>query len=157
MSDFQILVFDYGVKRTGVAVGQSITGQATPQPPIAMDNGQPDWDEIEQLLARWRPDAVLVGLPLNMDGTISEMARRADKFRKRLHGRFVLPALAWDERLSSEEIKREARARGVRDFGQYSVDSEAAALIFASWYEALVDVNAWSTHTLSLKDLPDSL
>lgn len=153
MTEFQLLVFDYGIKRTGVGVGQSITGQATPLDPLAMDNGQPDWAQVELLLTRWKPDAVLVGLPLNMDGTVSDMARRADKFRKRIHGRFVLPALGWDERLTSAELKREARAQGIHDFGRHSVDSLAAGLIFASWYESLPSIEAWKTHTLDLKGL----
>ncbi|MEX1058171.1 MAG: Holliday junction resolvase RuvX [Natronospirillum sp.] len=156
MIEFQLLVFDYGIKRTGVAVGQSITGQASPLEPLAMQNGQPDWAQVELLLSRWKPDAVLVGLPLNMDGSVSDMARRANKFRQRLHGRFVLPALGWDERLTSEEMKREARAQGVHDFGRHSVDSLAAGLIFESWYESLPSLEEWQAHTLVLGDLSQS-
>ncbi len=143
---FQLLIFDYGLKRTGVAVGQSITGQASPIAPLAMTNGQPDWDQVARLLERWRPDGVLVGLPLNMDGSASDMALRADKFRKRLHGRFGLPALAWDERLTSHALKQVARERGIRDFGRHSVDGEAAALVFASWYDALPTDLPWQQH-----------
>lgn len=149
-SPFQLLIFDYGLKRTGVAVGQSITGQASALDPLPMTNGQPNWEQVETLLERWRPDGVLVGLPLNMDGSSSDMAKRADKFRKRLHGRFGLPALAWDERLTSEALKQLARERGIRDFGRHSVDGEAAALVFASWFEALPADRPWHTHTQSL-------
>lgn len=148
--EFQLLVFDYGLKRTGVAVGQSITGRASPLEPLPMVNGQPDWDQVAALLAHWKPDAVLVGMPLNMDGSVSAMARRAEKFRKRLHGRFALPALGWDERLTSEALKQTARERGIRDFGRHSVDGEAAALVFSSWFDALPESLDWRQHTLEV-------
>lgn len=150
MKALQFLVFDYGIKRMGVAAGQTITGTARPLAPMAMNNGQPDWTALENLLAEWQPVAVIVGLPLNMDGTASEMARRADKFRKRVHGRFALPALAWDERLTSDAIKQQVRSQGVTDFGQHSVDSQAAALIFQSWFDSLDSLDNWSTHTIAL-------
>ncbi|TGG90329.1 Holliday junction resolvase RuvX [Natronospirillum operosum] len=150
MAAFRLLIFDFGLRRTGVAVGQSITGTASPLAPLPMRDGQPDWTQVEKLLAEWRPDGVLVGLPLNMDGSPSEMSRRADKFRKRLHGRFGLPALAWDERLTSQEIKQQAREHGITDFGTHSVDSEAACLIFHSWFEALPEPEDWRSHHQTL-------
>lgn len=150
MSALNFLVFDFGIKRMGVAAGQTITGTAWPLSPMVMQNGTPDWSAIEALLAEWKPAGVIVGLPLNMDGSASDMTRRADKFRKRLHGRFALPALAWDERLTSDAIKRRERARGVTDFGKHSVDSQAAALIFQSWFESLDSLDNWSTHTIIL-------
>lgn len=144
----RLLTFDYGLRRTGLAAGQTLTGTAAPLPPIAMVNGQPDWDEMSALLNRWKPDGLLVGLPLNMDGTASDMTLRADKFRKRLHGRFGLPALGWDERLTSHEVKQTARESGITDFGVHSVDSDAAVLIFQSWYEALPADKPWQLHSL---------
>lgn len=144
----RLLTFDYGLRRTGLAAGQTLTGTASPLPPLTMNNGHPDWDEISALLARWKPDGLLVGLPLNMDGTASDMTRRAEKFRKRLHGRFGLPALGWDERLTSHEVKRTARESGITDFGTHSVDSDAAVLIFQSWYEALPPDAPWQSHSL---------
>lgn len=148
MTPIRLLTFDYGLKRTGVAVGQTLTGTATPLATLAMDNGQPDWAEVATLIDRWQPDGLLVGLPLNMDGTPSDMTRRADKFRKRLHGRFGLPALGWDERLTTRELKREAHARGITDFGAHALDSEAAMLIFQSWAESLPEGGAWQSHSL---------
>lgn len=150
MNALTFLSFDFGIKRTGVAAGQTITGTAQPLAPLPMNNGQPEWTEIEALIQRWKPAAIIVGLPLNMDGTASDMARRADKFRKRIMGRFGITALAWDERLTSDEIKRTERARGITDFGQHSVDSQAAALIFQSWFDSLPSPDAWATHTLIL-------
>ncbi|MFY0663652.1 MAG: Holliday junction resolvase RuvX [Natronospirillum sp.] len=150
MQALNFLVFDYGIKRMGVAAGQTVTGTARPLNPMAMQNGHPDWNAIEVLLGEWKPAGVIVGLPLNMDGSASDMTRRADKFRKRLHGRFALPALAWDERLTSDAIKRIERARGVTDFGQHSVDSQAAALIFQSWFDSLDNLADWPMHSIAL-------
>ena len=150
MNELSFLVFDFGIKRMGVAAGQTVTGTARPLAPMAMQNGTPDWAAIEALLTEWKPAGVIVGLPLNMDGTASDMTRRADKFRKRVHGRFAIPALAWDERLTSDAIKRVERARGVSDFGKHSVDSQAAALIFQSWFESLDSLEHWPNHTIAL-------
>jgi putative Holliday junction resolvase len=113
-----------------------------------MRDGQPQWDEVAALIQHWRPDGTLVGIPLHMDGSGSDMAQRADKFRRRLQGRFGLPALGWDERLTTRELKREAQARGVTDFKRHALDSEAAVLIFQSWAEALQDEAQWQSHTL---------
>lgn len=147
---FQLLVFDFGLRRTGVAIGESVTGQARPLPTLAMSNGTPDWKEVEQLVAYWRPNGLLVGLPLDLDGEVTDMTRRADKFRRRLHGRLGLPALAWDERLTSQMVKQAARARGITDFGAHSVDSEAAVLVFESWFASLTDRSDWQSHTMDL-------
>jgi len=143
-----LLTFDYGLSRMGVAFGQTLTATASALPTLTMRDGQPQWDEVALLIQRWRPDGVLVGIPLNMDGSGSEMAQRADKFRRRLQGRYGLPALAWDERLTTRELKREAQARGITDFKRHALDSEAAVLIFQSWADALVDEANWQSHTL---------
>ncbi len=76
-----ILGFDYGTKQIGVAVGQVITGQARELCTLKAQNGVPDWNQVEALIKEWKPDAVVVGLPLNMDGTPSEMCLRAEKIR----------------------------------------------------------------------------
>lgn len=63
------IAFDFGLKRIGVAVGQAITKTATPMEFIAAKDGIPDWDCIERLIAKWRPEKIIVGIPLNMDET----------------------------------------------------------------------------------------
>lgn len=153
---FEILTFDYGLRRTGVAIGQSVTGMAFPLAPLMMKDGQPDWVAMAELIRVRKPAGFLVGLPVHMDGTCSEMALRADKFRRRLHGRFGRPAVAWDERLTSQEIKRRARAAGVKDFGKHSVDGEAAVLVFESWFASLPGEADWREHTLPLPPWPES-
>lgn len=143
-----LLIFDYGLTRMGVAFGQTLTGSASPLPTLKMRDGQPQWDEVAALIQRWRPNGILVGIPLHMDGTGSEMAQRSDKFRRRLLGRFGLPALGWDERLTTRELKRTAQAQGITDFKRHALDSEAAVLIFQSWAEALHDEANWQSHSL---------
>ncbi len=129
------LCFDFGLKRIGVAVGNALIGHASEQPPLKARDGQPDWQLVSKLVAKWEPAAFVVGLPLNMDGTESELSKRATKFGKRLHGRFNKPYFMMDERLSSYEAKGDViQETGERDFGAYSVNGKAACLILESWF-----------------------
>lgn len=130
----RILAFDFGTKNIGAAYGQTLTRTAQELPTIKARDGVPDWQQIAALLAEWQPTHLLVGLPLNMDDTETELAVRARKFGNRLHGRFGLPVEMWDERLSTREAKAEARGRGHK--GHYKsdpVDAIAARLILESW------------------------
>lgn len=131
-----LLAFDYGTKNIGVASGQTITRSANSQSPLKAKDGIPDWTQIEKLLKEWQPDLVLVGLPLNMDDSESELSARARKFANRLHGRFGVKVELVDERLSSFEAKNEVMSRGgSRDYKNNPVDSIAARLILESWLE----------------------
>lgn len=131
-----LLAFDYGTKNIGVAVGQTITASARSLPPLKAKDGVPDWSQIEKLLAEWKPDLVLVGLPLNMDDSESELSARAKKFANRLNGRFGVKIEMVDERLTSFEAKGEVMSRGgSRDYKNNPVDSIAARLILESWLE----------------------
>jgi putative Holliday junction resolvase len=133
-----LLAFDYGVKNIGVAYGQTLSGTATEIPPIKARDGVPNWDDVAALLKEWQPDVLLVGLPLNMDGTESELCPRARKFGNRLHGRFGIKVEMVDERLSTFAAKEEAAERGHRgNYGQAPVDSIAARLILESWMNGL--------------------
>lgn len=130
----QIIAFDYGLKNIGVATGQTLTGTATAQAPLKARDGIPDWTAVEALLGEWRPELVLVGLPLNMDDSESELSARARKFANRLHGRFGVAVEMVDERLSSFEAKGEVMARGgSRDYGKNPVDSIAARIILETY------------------------
>ncbi|MEE8058804.1 MAG: Holliday junction resolvase RuvX [Pseudomonadales bacterium] len=129
-----ILCFDYGTKTIGVAVGQSITNTATPLSDLKTKDGIPDWDDIKYIIDEWQPDLLIVGLPLNMDGSCSEISQRAKKFGDRLQGRFGLPIEMADERLSSFEAKGEIiNQTGSRNFKEKNVDSLAARIILESW------------------------
>lgn len=100
-----LLAFDFGTKSIGVAVGQRITGTARPLPAIKAQDGTPDWNIIERLLKEWQPDEIIVGLPLNMDGTEQPLTARARKFANRIHGRFGVEVKLHDERLSTVEAR----------------------------------------------------
>ena len=130
------LCFDFGLKRFGVAVGNDLLKKGSELPPVRAKDGIPDWDVIETLVNEWKPGIFIVGLPLNMDGTSSDMSLRATKFGKRLKGRFNKPVEMMDERLSSYEAKSQVRQNSARsiDFGEYSVDGAAACLILESWF-----------------------
>ena len=131
-----LLGFDYGMKQIGVAVGQAITGQARELCILKAQNGAPDWSQVEKLIREWQPDAIVVGLPLNMDGTPSEMSARAEKFARRLNGRFNLPVHTHDERLTTFEAKGQRLSEGQRDgYRQRPVDAIAAALLLEGWLQ----------------------
>jgi len=130
----RILAFDFGTRRIGVASGQEMLGTGQPVAMIPARDGIPDWQHIEQLLEEWRPDLVVVGLPLNMDDTENDMCARARKFGNRIHGRYHVPVEMVDERLTSFEAKGEVMAGGgSRDFGRHGVDDRAAVLILETW------------------------
>lgn len=131
-----VLGFDYGLRQIGVAVGQGITRQARELCVLKAKDGIPQWQQIAQLLKEWQPDVILVGLPLNMDGTASDMSNRAEKFARRLYGRFQLPVYTHDERLTSFEAKGHYAKQGHNgDYHKAPVDALAAALMVESWLE----------------------
>ena len=107
-----LLGFDFGTKQIGVAVGQIITQQARELCNLKARDGIPNWEQIEALIKEWQPDALVVGLPLNMDGSPSDMCVRAEKFARRLNGRFNLPVHTHDERLTTFEAKGQRLSQG---------------------------------------------
>lgn len=134
--NFTLIAFDFGMKRIGVAVGQTLTGTASPLPPLPAQNGQPDWNALEKVLKAWSPARLVVGLPLNMDGTEQPLTVAAKKFAARLHGRFGHPVDTIDERLSTVAVREELFAQGgYRALQKKSVDSRAACLILEGWFE----------------------
>jgi len=127
-----ILGFDFGTKRIGIAIGNTLTGTARPLTVLPTRDGAPDWEQIGKLVAEWQPGQLVVGLPLNMDGSESEMSTCARSFARKLAGRLVLPVAVIDERLSSFEA-RNALLRTEQKRGQPAVDALAAALIVEAW------------------------
>ena len=129
-----VLGFDYGLKRIGVATGQRITATAAPLHALAAQDGIPDWGRVEAVIKEWRPHALLVGLPLNMDDSESELSRLARKFARRLEGRFTLPVFMVDERLTSRSARELLVDIGARRKGKLrSLDSTAAVLMVEGW------------------------
>ena len=100
-----VLAFDFGLRNIGVATGQTITRTATPLATLRARDGIPDWRAVAALIDEWRPDVLLVGLPLNMDDTKSEMSERAERFAKQLTRRFDRAVELVDERLTSFEAR----------------------------------------------------
>jgi len=138
MANLTIIAFDFGTRSIGVAVGQTLTGTASPLAAIKAQDGIPDWSVIDKLINEWQPDYLVVGLPLNMDGSEQELTQRARKFANRLHGRLGKKVELQDERLSTTE----ARARlfekgGFKSLSKGRVDSQSAVIILESWFEHL--------------------
>ena len=126
MSVETFICFDYGEKRIGVAVGQTLTDTATPLDTIEVKNRNPDWRKISELLKRWQPHALIVGSPLNMDDSRQEIAELADKFARQLEGRYELQVHRADERLTTYEAKTRLKK-------QEDLDPVAAQIILESW------------------------
>ncbi len=121
-----LLCFDFGSKRIGIAVGQSVTQTASPLQTVRNKNNKPDWNGIEKLIKEWQPDALIVGVPLNTMGEVQEMTIASEKFMRQLHGRFHLPVYGIDEYLSSfEAMQRMGRTT--------DLDSVAAQAILETW------------------------
>ena len=99
------LGFDYGTKHLGIAVGGSASGLAEPLATASVRQGVPDWPLLDRLINEWKPAALIVGLPLNMDDSENAMTRAARKFGHRLHARYNLPVHMVDERLTSVDAK----------------------------------------------------
>ncbi len=125
-----VLGFDFGTRWIGVAVGQTLTRQATPLHAIKTS----DWAAIEKLLDEWQPQLFIVGLPLNMRGEAQEITRRALRFARQLEGRFHIPTRLVDERLTTREAYLIA-IENERKKSKTEIDCLAAALITESWLE----------------------
>lgn len=100
-----VLSFDFGLRNIGVATGQSITRTAVELVTLRARDGVPDWRLVAALVEEWKPDVLLVGLPLNMDDSKSDMSDRAERFARRLAQRFQRPVELVDERLTSFEAR----------------------------------------------------
>ncbi len=133
-----VLAFDFGLRRIGVAVGQEVTGSAGPVDTVRNRDGGIDHEAIAAIVAEWRPDRLVVGMPLHADGSDSEMTARVKAFVGEL-GRFGLPVDTVDERYSSieaESVLKRARAAGTRGrIGKEAIDG-AAAVVIAERYLA---------------------
>jgi len=124
-----LICFDYGKKRIGVAVGQTLTATATALETVSAKKNKPDWERISALIGQWSPDALLVGDPLQMDGGRQEMTEAADKFCRQLRGRYKLAIYRVDERFTSCEARQ--RLQTTRE-----LDPVAAQIMLESWLAA---------------------
>ncbi len=121
------IAFDFGEKRTGVAVGNRLLGTAQPQGSVHAQ-GEARFVQIAQRIQEWQPDAIVIGVPFHPDGAAHENTQRARKFGRQLHGRFRLPVFEVDERYSTTE----ALASGARD-----ADAASACIILEQFLRSL--------------------
>lgn len=130
-----LLGFDYGTKRIGVAVGQQLTGTARPLVTLNNREGAPDWEAISKLLKEWQPKALVVGVPLNLDGSEHEMSKAARRFGNRLASRYNLPVYTVDERLTSIEAEQTLASQEGGRYDKEEVDRLAASYILQTWLD----------------------
>jgi putative Holliday junction resolvase len=131
-----LLGFDYGEKRIGVAIGNSLTRDARALAVLQNRNREYRFEAVGELIGQWQPDALVVGLPCHPDGTAHEMTRLAKRFGNQLNGRFNLPVSWVDERYSSVEAEAQIRASGGR---ADMLDAEAARIILQQYLDGLSD------------------
>lgn len=101
----KILGFDFGLKRIGVAVGQTITYSASPIGTVQAKQGEPDWHNIDKLIQTWHPQALIIGRPTHLDGSEQEITKASDEFAKTCEQRYDLPVFRVDERFTSLAAK----------------------------------------------------
>lgn len=130
-----LIAFDFGTKRIGVAVGQTVTKTARPLDTVQAKDGIPHWDTIEKLIKKWLPDALVVGIPLNMDGSDQRITQQARDFASKLHEKFNLPVHEMDERLTTKDAReRLFNEGGYKALQDGQVDRVAAQLILQNWF-----------------------
>lgn len=120
--DSVVLAFDYGTRRIGVAIANTVTRSARPLATVDAA-GAARWERIAQHIAEWAPAQLVVGIPRHPDGAAHEVTARAEKFARQLEGRFRLPVARVDERYSSTVVA-----------GADDVDAAAAAIILQQWF-----------------------
>ena len=135
-----VIGFDFGLKRIGLATGQTITGTATPLATLQAIKHAPDWKGIAAHIEKWKPDALIVGIPYLLDGGESDMTRAARNFSKALEQRFQLPVFTIDESLSSyaaeSRLKQDIK---IAKHNKHEIDKMAAAIIVQSWLDSQQD------------------
>ena len=134
-----IFGFDFGEKRIGMAVGESILKLAHPLTTIDTEIVNTRFAQIANLIDEWRPNLLIVGLPTHMDGTAHLLTNLSKKFAQRLEGRFNLPVMMIDERLSSFEAEQNLLTAGVNNEKQKKLlDAVAAQTILQSYFDAII-------------------
>ena len=129
------LSFDFGTKRIGVAVGQTITKTATALKIIHAKEGVPNWQEVAALIKEWQPAGLVVGIPMDLAGKKQQMTQRAKNFAKQLE-QFNLPVYPADESLTTKEARRQLFDKGgYRALEKNPIDSLAAKIILEAWLQ----------------------
>jgi putative holliday junction resolvase len=136
---YTVLAFDFGLKRIGLAAGDTLTRSAAPLPAVPASQSGPDWSSIEKSLRSLHPKRLVVGAPYNADGTPGSLAPAARRFASELEKRFGLPVNLVDERWSSLEANEALKARRAsgerrKRIRREDIDSAAAAVILQRWF-----------------------
>ena len=131
-----VLGIDYGLKRIGIATGQTITGSASPITTLNQINGSPDWNALEQIIAQWKPQALIVGMPYYLDGKENDMTKIVEAFCLELEQRFPLPVFKINEALSSYEAEEMLKKNTkIGKHNKHEIDKMAAAIIVQNWLD----------------------
>ena len=135
-----VMVFDFGLQRTGVAVGNTIVGTASAVETLQSINNKPNWDGISRLIKQWAPKQLVVGMPKQLNGEDTPLTAPIEKFCNQLNGRYNLPVAQANEQFTSIEAGR--RLKEVRQAGRKrkvkkeEVDQISAVIIFENWYRS---------------------
>jgi putative holliday junction resolvase len=141
-----VLAFDFGLKRIGIAGGDTLTRQAAPRSAVAVHRGVPDWQAIAREVRTLAPAVLVVGAPYNADGSEGTLLAAARRFAAELEHRFALPVRLVDERFSSLEASealkmRRASGERRRRVEREDIDSAAAAVILGRWFQGEGSIN----------------
>ena len=134
-----VIAFDFGLKRTGVAVGNTVTGSATPECTLQSKDEQPDWEGISKLFKEWQPKQIVVGMPTELDGSESPLNKRVQRFCNQIQGRYNIDVYQENEQFTSIEAAK--RLKQLRQSGRKKkvtkdeVDKIAAAIILENWMQ----------------------
>ncbi len=130
-----VIGIDFGLKRIGLAIGQTITRSARPLETLAAKAGEPDWQRFNVLIKTWRPEAFVIGIPLNMDGTDQPITLTVREFANRLAEHYSLPVYPMDERLTTKAAREHLfNQGGFKALQDGQVDQVAAQLILENWF-----------------------
>lgn len=130
------LGFDFGMRHIGYAIGQKSTRTATAGGTIPARAGIPDWQKLDLLLKKWQPEALIIGWPLNMDGSVQPLIEHVEQFAKQLQQRYQLPIHFVDERLTTKEARdRLFTAGGYKALTPSLVNGTAAQIILENWLQ----------------------
>lgn len=133
-----VLAFDFGERRIGIAVGEHLINSANPLTTIDNESNEVRFATITQLVNEWQPKLLVVGLPLSLDGSETEVTQLCKKFARRLNGRFNLPVIMIDERYSSTEASQLLNESGIKGRAQKTMlDQVAAQTILRSYFDSL--------------------
>ncbi len=133
-----VLAFDFGERRIGIAVGEHLISSANPLTTIDNESNEVRFAAITQLINEWQPKLLVVGLPLSLDGSETEVTQLCKKFARRLNGRFNLPVMLIDERYSSAEASQLLNQTGIKGRAQKAMlDQVAAQTILRSYFDSV--------------------